>query len=164
MISFRLIVRRAVVTTVVAASLALGFASIQAAAAWTAASAPLAAPPVSADAIAAQLSTEQQRSSNLQSQLDAVGSQADQLAAALKTAGDQVASDAKSAAGLRQRLAAAEKRLASTNGSNQGSGTRSAAAGTPRVVQRVVTVSQSTGATPTPAPSYSDDGGTGNDH
>ncbi len=163
MITLRLIVRRAVVTAVVAASLALGFASIQAAAEWTAASAPLAAPPVSADTITAQLATEQDRSSNLQSQLDAVGSQADQLAAALKTASAQIASDAKSAAGLRQRLGAAEKRLASTNGSNQRSGA-AVATGRPRLVQRVVTVTQRTGATPTPAPTYSEDGGTGNDN
>lgn len=164
MISLRLIVRRAVVTAVVAGSLALGFTSIQAAAEWTAASAPLAAPPVSADSISAQLNAEQQRSSNLQGQLDAVTSQADQLAAALKTAGDQIASDARSAAGLRQRLAAAEKRLASsTNGSNQ-AGAGSSGASVPHVVQRVVTVTKTTGATATPTPTYSDDGGVDDGH
>ncbi len=110
-------IRRVFVLVGVVASLAMGAVTVRGAAAWTAGSAPLAVPPTSADAVAARLADEEARSSDLQRQLDALRGDSAQLVAALDAAQAQIASDGDAAAGLRARLAAAQKRLATLEAS-----------------------------------------------
>jgi hypothetical protein len=104
--------RRVLVLAGVAASIALGGASIRAAAAWTAAAAPLSVSPVPAEALAARLAGEQSRSAILEAQLDELRASSSGLHEALNAAQAQLGVDAQTAASLRTRLATAKSRLA----------------------------------------------------
>lgn len=104
--------RRALVVAGVAVSVALGLVSIRVAAELTAAAAPPPAPPVSIDELRAALATEQSRAGALQQQLDDLLGVTGQLSEALETTGDQVSLDGLTAEQLRDRLEAAEAKLA----------------------------------------------------
>jgi chromosome segregation ATPase len=110
--TFKLLVRRAVVVAGVAAALMLGGLSIQLAAAWTAAAAPLNDPPASLVSIQADLDTERARSAALEEQLRTLEAASADLGAALDAAKGQVASDTATAEELRASLAAAQDKLA----------------------------------------------------
>jgi len=103
-------VRRLIVIAGVIGSLALGAATIRAAAEWTSASAPLSAAPASMQALAAQLAAEAARSSDLQRQLDTVRASSHDLSAALDAATARLTTDTKVADDLRLRLARARTR------------------------------------------------------
>jgi chromosome segregation ATPase len=90
----------------------LGFGSIRAAASWTAASAPLTVAPDSVSTLQSRLADEQDRSTALQGQLDALESQSTELALALHAAQARIDSDASHAADLATQLEAARQRLA----------------------------------------------------
>jgi DNA repair exonuclease SbcCD ATPase subunit len=100
-------------------SLALGAATIQAAAAWTAAASPLADKPPSVESLRASLEAAQARSSALQRQLDELNSGSAELTAALEAARERIASDATQAQELRSSLKAAKTKLAALERSIQ---------------------------------------------
>ena len=104
--------RRALVVAGVAVSVALGLISIRIAAELTAAAAPPPAPPVSIDELRVALASEQARAGALQQQLDDLLGVTGQLSEALETTGDQVSMDGLTAEQLRDRLQAAEAKLA----------------------------------------------------
>jgi septal ring factor EnvC (AmiA/AmiB activator) len=105
-------VRRFVTVLGVVAALVLGYASIQAAAAWTAASAPLTVAPVSVASLQDRLALEQARSGDLTAQLDSLSTQSAEMTAALEAAQAQIATDADHAKTLSKDLKAAKKKLA----------------------------------------------------
>ncbi len=132
------------------AALVLGFVVIQSAAAWAVDAAPLNAAPVSATSIENKLVDEQARSADLQSQLWAITSNADQLSAALEAAQTQIATDADQATMLQKDLKDAKAKLAALQKSIR-------QARTTTVVTKTV---RTTAAAPaTAAPHGDDDGG-----
>jgi chromosome segregation ATPase len=104
--------RRALVALGVVASITVGVATVEAAAAWTAQSAPLQVAPESVDSLRARLAAEVARSAELQAQIDALHGHAGDLSTALTVATDRIATDAETAQALRDRLTAAKERLA----------------------------------------------------
>jgi DNA repair exonuclease SbcCD ATPase subunit len=104
-------IRRALTVALAIAALAIGFFAIRTAAAWTAQSAPLIVGPASAQTIEAALVDEQGRSAALQSQLNALTGQTQEMAAALATAQARVVADAKHAEDLSKDLAGANAKL-----------------------------------------------------
>jgi hypothetical protein len=108
-------VRRIAVTAGVIASLLIGIVSIRLAAELTAAAAPPPAPPISMSELNAKLLAEQARAESLQQQLDDLLGVTGDLTSALSAAEGQVSVDGLTAAQLRDRLKAAEKRLALVN-------------------------------------------------
>jgi septal ring factor EnvC (AmiA/AmiB activator) len=143
----RLLARRSLVVAGVIASLIVGAASIQAAAAWTAASAPLNDPPASLASIQSSLELERARSLALEEQLRTLEGASSDLAAALETATGQVETDTATADELRNSLAAAKGKLAQLEAALA----RAAAA-------RVVTTTTSANiAGPTPEPHGEED-------
>jgi chromosome segregation ATPase len=104
-------IRRSLTLLGAVAALLLGYAAIQAAAAWTADAAPLTVSPASARSIETRLADEQARSAALQAQLEDLTGNADDLAAALAAAQDQIKADDSHAAQLEKDLAAATKKL-----------------------------------------------------
>lgn len=104
-------VRRTITVGGTLAALVLGFAVIQAAAAWAVDAAPLNAAPVSATSIENKLVDEQARSADLQSQLWAITSNADQLSVALEAAQTQITTDADQATALQKDLKDAKAKL-----------------------------------------------------
>jgi septal ring factor EnvC (AmiA/AmiB activator) len=107
----RVVVRRAMVIVAVVLSLTVGAMAVQAAAVWTESSAPLTVAPVSASTLVQRLSDEQARAAALEDQISALTEQTSQLTAALRTATDRIARDATTAKTLRDKLAAAKKKL-----------------------------------------------------
>jgi hypothetical protein len=95
-----------------AVSLAVGVVSIRVASDLAAAAAPPPAPPVSLADLQADLAAEHAREADLQAQLDELLGVTAQLSAALDATGDQVSLDGLTADQLRDRLAAAEAKLA----------------------------------------------------
>jgi hypothetical protein len=108
-------IRRGLVLTGVALSLAVGLASIRVAAALTADAAPPPAPPVSMASLQAQLTAEQAGSVALQQQLDEVDSLTAQLSDAIGVTSSDVSTDGLNARQLRARLVAAQKKLATAS-------------------------------------------------
>ncbi|HEU0234938.1 MAG TPA: hypothetical protein VFR14_00715 [Candidatus Limnocylindrales bacterium] len=104
--------RRVLTVGGVILSLALGVATIRAAAAWTASAAPLNAAPPSAAELRAALELEQARSEALAAQLAELASGSAELEAALAAAEQQITLDAANADTLRASLATARERLA----------------------------------------------------
>jgi septal ring factor EnvC (AmiA/AmiB activator) len=104
--------RRSLTVAGALAALVLGFAAIQAAAAWTASAAPLSVTPTSATSIESKLADEQTRSADLQAQLGDLSGNAEQLATALAAAQARIDADAKHAAELEKDLQTAKKKLA----------------------------------------------------
>ena len=140
--TLQLLTRRSLVVAGVVASLVVGAASIQAAAAWTAASAPLNDPPASLASIQASLEHERARSLALEEQLRTLDGASADLAAALEAAAGQVEIDTATAEELRTSLAAAKKKLAQLEASLA----RAAAAR----VAATTTVTSDAGPTPEP--------------
>jgi DNA repair exonuclease SbcCD ATPase subunit len=120
--------RRSLVTIGVVLTLVLGLLAIRAASAWTASSAPLSVAPVSVGSLTDDLATEQARSAALQAQLDELVTRSTELTGAFEEAQARISSDATTATDLRDRLAAAEKKLATlTKSLRQASGVQVAA-------------------------------------
>lgn len=105
-------IRRSVVIAGVALSLVVGLVSIRVAARLAEASAPPPAPPVSIATLTAELDAERSRAAGLQQQLDELLGATGELTAALGATGDQVSLDGLTASQLRDRLKAAESKLA----------------------------------------------------
>ena len=105
-------IRRSLTLAGALAAIVLGFAAIQAAAAWTADAAPLVVSPTSAKTLEARLVDEQTRSAALETRLGELTGNADQLSAALEAAQRQIKTDNVHAAGLAKDLKAAAKKLA----------------------------------------------------
>jgi chromosome segregation ATPase len=104
-------IRRTLTLAGAVAAVILGFAAIQAAAAWTASAAPLAVTPTSATSIETKLLEEQARSKDLEAQLKSITGQTDEMTAALQAAQERIVADAKQADDLAKDLAAATKKL-----------------------------------------------------
>lgn len=107
-----LVLRRAIVTSGVVASLVLGAVTVRAAAAWTASAAPLDAPPVSVTDLTQRLSDEQARSETLELQLVDLTTRTTELSTALDAATKRIGTDSSAAKSLRAQLATAQKKLA----------------------------------------------------
>ena len=105
-------IRRTLTVAGALAALVLGFAAIQAAAAWTADAAPLTVAPVSASSIEGRLAEEQARSAELQAELSAVRDDTATLASALEAARARIDAGATHAAELERDLATAKRKLA----------------------------------------------------
>jgi hypothetical protein len=108
-------IRRTLVIGGVVASLVVGVVSIRVAARLAEAAAPPPAPPVSIATLTSELEAERARAGDLQRQLDELVDATGQLTAALDATGDQVSLDGLSADQLRDRLVAAEAKLASVS-------------------------------------------------
>lgn len=106
-----LLIRRLVTAAGVTAIVALGFGSIQAAAAWTAASAPLTVSPVTAASLEDDLTFERARSAALVTQLQDLDERSADLEAALAEAQAQIDADTGHASALEDQLAAATTKL-----------------------------------------------------
>jgi chromosome segregation ATPase len=104
-------IRRTLTVVFAVTAIALGFAAIRAASAWTAEAAPLVADPASAASIESKLADEQARSADLQDRLIAITSQTDDMAVALRAARDRIAADASHAEQLTSDLASAKAKL-----------------------------------------------------
>lgn len=104
--------RRTLVIAGVVVSLAVGFASIQVAAALTAAAAPPPAPPISLTALKTSLAAEQARGADLQAQLDELNDLTASLSDALKDTSSQVGTEGLTAKQLATRLRTAQAKLA----------------------------------------------------
>jgi chromosome segregation ATPase len=104
-------IRRTMTLAGALAALILGFAAIQAAAAWTASAATLAASPASAKSIEMKLLEEQARSAALADQLTTITSQTDDMTAALTAAQERIVADGQHADKIAKDLAAATKKL-----------------------------------------------------
>jgi hypothetical protein len=115
----KLLIRRSLVVTATGASLVMGGAAVQTAAAWVHSSVPAAAPALTAAQLQDQLGAEQARALALQAQVDALLAQASQFNGALDAAGTRVASDVQMAASLRAQLAAEQKQLAALKAANK---------------------------------------------
>jgi chromosome segregation ATPase len=148
--TLQLLTRRSLVVAGVVASLVVGAASIQAAAAWTAASAPLNDPPASLASIQASLEHERARSLALEEQLRTLDGASADLAAALEAAAGQVEIDTATADELRTSLAAAKKKLAQLEASLESRGSSVAA---------TTTVTSDAGPTPEPHDGEDDEEG-----
>jgi hypothetical protein len=111
----RLLLRRGMVVSAVVLSLSVGSLAVRAAAVWTEAAAPLTVAPLPATALTQRLADEQARSSALTDQIAALTAQTAQLQTALSSANQRIVSDAKTAKILRDKLAAAKKKLAALN-------------------------------------------------
>jgi len=120
-------IRRTLVIGGVVLSLLVGVASIRLAAQLTAAAAPPPAPPVSIAELQAQLGAEQARAAALQRELDELTGLSGTLTSALNSTEDQVTADGLTAQELRERLAAAEARLAKVTSLLKGATSRLAA-------------------------------------
>ena len=105
-------IRRSLVVTATGASLVLGAAAVQTAAAWVQTTVPSSDPALAAGRLQDQLAAEQARSATLQAQVEALLAQAGQFNTALTSASDRVASDVLKAAALRAQLALEQKQLA----------------------------------------------------
>ncbi len=105
-------VRRGLIVTATGASLVMGGAAVQTAAAWVQASVPSTATPLTAAQLADQLAAEEARSAALQAQVNALLAQAGQFDSALTAASSRVASDVQEAATLRAQLALEQRTLA----------------------------------------------------
>lgn len=105
-------VRRGLVLVAVVISLVGGAFSIRVAADLALAAAPPPAPPVSMSELQAQLTAEQARAAYLQQQLEDLLGVTGELTAALDSTSAQIDIDGSTAAQLRDRLKAAEARLA----------------------------------------------------
>lgn len=105
-------IRRSLTLAGALAALILGFAAIQAAAAWTATEAPLSVTPVSVNTLESKLQLEQARSADLQLQLRALSGNTEELSTALEAAQARIAADTKHAKDLEKDLKAAKKKLA----------------------------------------------------
>jgi hypothetical protein len=105
-------IRRSLTLAGAVAALVLGFSAIQAAAAWTADAAPLSVAPVSVKTIESKLADEQNRSSDLQAQLQELAGNTEQMTAALAAAQARIDADTAHAAQLEKDLKAAKKKLA----------------------------------------------------
>jgi hypothetical protein len=108
-------VRRSLVIGGVIVSLVLGLVSIRVAAQLAAAAAPPPAPPVSIEELQRQLWAEQARAAALEADLDELLGLSGDLTLALSKTGDQVSADGLTAKQLRERLQAAEAKLASVS-------------------------------------------------
>ena len=115
----KLLIRRSLVVTATGASLVMGGAAVQTAAAWVHSSVPAAAPALTAAQLQDQLGAEQARALALQAQVDGLLAQASQFNTALDAAGTRVASDVQMAASLRAQLAAEQKQLAALKAANK---------------------------------------------
>ena len=115
----KLLIRRSLVVTATGASLVMGGAAVQTAAAWVHSSVPAAAPALTAAQLQDQLGAEQARALALQAQVDALLAQASQFNTALDAAGTRVASDVQMAASLRAQLALEQKQLAALKAANK---------------------------------------------
>ena len=104
-------IRRALTVVIAVTAIALGFAAIRAASAWTAEAAPLVASPASAISIEAKLADEQARSADLEDRLTSITNQTDDMAAALRAAQDRIAADAAHAEQLTADLTTANEKL-----------------------------------------------------
>jgi len=104
-------IRRTLALAGAIAAVILGFAAIEAAAAWTAQAAPLTVSPAAATSIEARLADEQARSAALETQLRQLSGSADDLSAALAAAQEQIKADNAHASQLEQDLATATKKL-----------------------------------------------------
>jgi hypothetical protein len=105
-------IRRTFVISAVVASLLAGAVSIQVAADMTAAAAPPPAPPISMEALRSSLAAEQARGAALQAQLDELLTITDGLTVALTSTESEVSVDGLTAKQLRERLTAADAKLA----------------------------------------------------
>ncbi len=114
--SLRLFFRRLVILVSVLLSLTVGAMAVEAAAVWTESSAPLTVAPVSAASLVQRLTDEQSRAAALDAQINALTDQTAQLTAALKDANTRIAQDARTARTLRDKLAAAKKKLSALTG------------------------------------------------
>ena len=142
-------VRRTMTAAGAVVAIVIGFAAIQAAAAWTANAAPLTVTPLSATSIEARLVDEQARSATLEAQLTDLADNSRRLAAALETAQAQIDTDAQHAAALEQDLRDARQKLVALQRSIRLAANQSTSVGTTRVVAT------------TTAPSGGDDSGEG---
>lgn len=115
----KLLIRRSLVVTATGASLVMGGAAVQTAAAWVHSSVPAVAPALTAAQLQDQLGAEQARALALQAQVDALLAQASQFNGALDAAGTRVASDVQMAASLRAQLALEQKQLAALKAANK---------------------------------------------
>lgn len=106
-----LLIRRLLTAAGVTAIVALGFGSIQAAAAWTAASAPLTVSPATAASLEDDLTFERARSAALVTQLQDLDERTADLEAALAEAQAQIDADTGHASALEDQLAAATTKL-----------------------------------------------------
>lgn len=149
----KLLIRRSLVVTATGASLVMGGAAVQTAAAWVHSSVPNAAPALTAAQLQDQLDAEQARSVALQSQVDALLTQASEFNTALNAAGVRVASDVQKAAALRAQLAAEQKQLAALKAASKAA----AAAAAQRAAAAPPPTHAKTGASG--ASSSGDDGG-----
>lgn len=149
----KLLIRRGLVVTATGASLVMGGAAVQTAAAWVHSSVPNAAPALTAAQLQDQLDAEQARSVALQSQVDALLTQASEFNTALNAAGARVASDVQKAAALRAQLAAEQKQLAALKAASKAA----AAAAAQRAAAAPPPTQAKTGASG--ASSSGDDGG-----
>ena len=104
--------RRGLVALGVVGALAGGVATVRAAAEWTAQSAPLAVAPESAADLTTRLEAESARSAALEAELETLRARSADLADALDAATAQIGTDTATAQELRDRLAAAKRRLA----------------------------------------------------
>lgn len=120
-------IRRSLTLAGALAALILGFAAIQAAAAWTATAAPLSVTPVSVETIESKLQDEQARSADLQLQLRALSGNTEELSTALEAAQARIAADTKHAKDLEKDLKAAKKKLAALQKSIRAAATASVA-------------------------------------
>jgi septal ring factor EnvC (AmiA/AmiB activator) len=116
MASLKLFFRRLVIVVAVVLSLTVGAMAVEAAAVWTESAAPLTVAPVSATKLVQRLTDEQGRTAALEDQINALTDQTTQLTAALRDANTRIAQDAKTAKTLRDKLAAAKKKLSALNG------------------------------------------------
>jgi hypothetical protein len=105
-------IRRALVVAGVVVSLVAGAVSIRVAAALAEAATPPPAPPVSIEMLQADIAAEQARAASLQQQLDELLTVTDDLTALIGTTDDQVTTDGLTARQLRDRLKAAQAKLA----------------------------------------------------
>lgn len=134
-------VRRTMTAAGAVAAIVIGFAAIQAAAAWAANAAPLMVTPLSATSIEARLVDEQARSAALEAQLTDLADNSRRLAAALETAQAQIDTDAQHAAALEQDLQDAKRKLAALKRSIRLASNQSTVVGTTRVVATTTSTS-----------------------
>ncbi len=108
--------RRLTVIVAVVLSLTVGTMAVEAAAVWTESSAPLTVAPVSASTLVQRLADEQARAAAVEAQMNALTDETARLTAALKEANLRIAQDARTAKALRDKLAAAKRKLSALNG------------------------------------------------
>ena len=108
--------RRAMVVLGVVASLLVGFASIEVAAALTAAAAPPPAPPMSLGALQEALTAQQERGDALESQLAELNDLTVALSSALDGTREYVNTQGKTAQELEKELKGAQAKLAKLQG------------------------------------------------